>query len=237
MELMTNNKMTMSSLDISELLEVRHDSVKRTIERLAGNNVIQLPPLVERGYINGLGLENKATDYVFSGEQGKRDSIVVVAQLSPEFTALIVDRWQELEKQLSAPPVPQLPANYIEALEALVVSEKEKAQIAYERDEAIKTKALIGSKREATAMGKAGVLAKEVKKLKEQLDQSSQFSSIKRMEIMHSGKSFDWRKLKKASIQLGLPINEIADQNYGSVKTYHAEAWAMVYQLDIAEGL
>lgn len=31
------------------------------------------------------------------GEQGKRDSIVVVAQLCPEFTARLVDRWQELE--------------------------------------------------------------------------------------------------------------------------------------------
>lgn len=41
-----------------------------------------------------------AVEYVFSGEQGKRDSIIVVAQLSPEFTARLVDRWQELE----APP-------------------------------------------------------------------------------------------------------------------------------------
>lgn len=234
MELMTNNKMTMTSFEVSELLGSRHDSVKRAIERLVEKGSISQPPLVD-GVKKANGIIEKG--FLFSGEKGKRDTYVLVAQLSPEFTALIVDRWQELEKQLSAPPVPQLPANYIEALEALVVSEKEKAQIAYERDEAIKTKALIGSKREATAMGKAGVLAKEVKKLKEQLDQSSQFSSIKRMEIMHSGKSFDWRKLKKASIQLGLPINEIADQNYGSVKTYHAEAWAMVYQLDIAEGL
>ncbi|HHE3016903.1 TPA: phage antirepressor KilAC domain-containing protein, partial [Escherichia coli] len=31
-------------------------------------------------------------------EQGKRDSIVVVAQLSPEFTARLVDRWRELEE-------------------------------------------------------------------------------------------------------------------------------------------
>lgn len=30
----------------------------------------------------------------------KRDTLVVVAQLSPEFTARLVDRWQELE----APP-------------------------------------------------------------------------------------------------------------------------------------
>ena len=37
--------------------------------------------------------------YLFQGAQAKRDSLVVVAQLSPEFTADIVDRWIYLEKQ------------------------------------------------------------------------------------------------------------------------------------------
>ncbi|MGB3418746.1 MAG: Rha family transcriptional regulator [Mesorhizobium sp.] len=80
---------TMSSREIAELLEVRHDSVKRTIERLADRGVIDLPPMVE--YLDNLG--RKAGEYRI----GKRDSYVIVAQLSPEFTARLVDRWQELE--------------------------------------------------------------------------------------------------------------------------------------------
>lgn len=44
-----------------------------------------------------------STFYVFTGEQGKRDSIIVVAQLCPEFTARLVDRWQELEAQVAQP--------------------------------------------------------------------------------------------------------------------------------------
>ncbi|MDP1165211.1 phage regulatory protein/antirepressor Ant, partial [Klebsiella pneumoniae] len=47
-----------------------------------------------------------STFYVFSGEQGKRDSIIVVAQLCPEFTARLVDRWQELEAQIAKPADP-----------------------------------------------------------------------------------------------------------------------------------
>lgn len=94
---------TMSSLDISILVESRHSDTKRSIERLAKSGVIQLPPMakVENKQSNS---PNKFIDcYVFEGERGKRDSIIVVAQLSPSFTARLVDRWQELEKALSRP--------------------------------------------------------------------------------------------------------------------------------------
>lgn len=86
---------TMTSEEIAELVGSRHDSVKRTIERLVEGGVITSPPLVEKPTAG-----RPATHYVFSGETGKRDSIVVVAQLSPAFTARLVDRWQELEQRL-----------------------------------------------------------------------------------------------------------------------------------------
>lgn len=95
----TGNTLTMSSREIAEMVKKRHDSVKRTIENLAGKGVIQLPQPVE--VKNHLG--QTVAEYVFSGEQGKRDSIIVVAQLSPEFTARLVDRWQELEEQAARP--------------------------------------------------------------------------------------------------------------------------------------
>lgn len=82
---------TMSSREIANLVESRHDSVRRTVERLAEKQVIQLPPLVE--VTNHLG--QTVCEYRIC----KRDSYVVVAQLSPEFTARLVDRWQELEAQ------------------------------------------------------------------------------------------------------------------------------------------
>lgn len=89
---------TMNSIDIAALVGSRHDSVKRTIERLADAGTITLPPTVEKPTAG-----RPTTVYVFEGEKGKRDSIIVVAQLSPEFTARLVDRWQELEAQISKP--------------------------------------------------------------------------------------------------------------------------------------
>jgi phage regulator Rha-like protein len=88
---------TMSSREIAELVSLRHDNVRRTIEVLADRGVIGLPQIEENppGPAGG----RPGITYVFSGEQGKRDSYVVVAQLSPEFTGRLVDRWQELERE------------------------------------------------------------------------------------------------------------------------------------------
>lgn len=91
---------TMTHKEIADLTGSRIDSVKRTIERLAENGIIRLPPLVDFEEINNLGLSVKRECYRFDGEQGKRDSIVVVAQLSPEFTAQLVDHWRELEAEI-----------------------------------------------------------------------------------------------------------------------------------------
>lgn len=89
--------LTMSSQEIARLVESRHDNVKRTIERLADRGVIQLPPLEE--------VKNHLGQSVEEYRVGKRDSYVIVAQLSPEFTARLVDRWQELEEQVTSSPI------------------------------------------------------------------------------------------------------------------------------------
>lgn len=118
-----HTEVTMSSQQIAELVDSRHDSVRRTIERLAGAGVIQLPPLVE--VKNHLG--QQVQTYLFSGVTGKRDSIVVVAQLSPTFTARLVDRWQELEAQLAKPVIP---TSFAEALRLAADQQEQIQQLA-----------------------------------------------------------------------------------------------------------
>lgn len=96
--------LTMSSREIADLVESRHDSVKRTIERLQDKGLIQLTPMVE--------VKNHLGQIVTEYQLIKRDTYVVVAQLSPEFTARLVDRWQELENK----QMPQIPQTLSEAL-------------------------------------------------------------------------------------------------------------------------
>lgn len=96
-----SNIQSMTSQQIGDIVSARHDSVKRTIERLVDQNVIALPPMVDMQEIKGNSRTYNTQTYVFTGEQGKLDSITVVAQLCPHFTAMIVKRWQELERVVS----------------------------------------------------------------------------------------------------------------------------------------
>lgn len=91
-QLLTVDKIqTMTSREIADLVEKRHDNVMRTVENLVTAHVIT-PPQFEEVLNDGPGPK-----MVGQYRIGKRDSYVLVAQLSPEFTARLVDRWQELE--------------------------------------------------------------------------------------------------------------------------------------------
>lgn len=81
---------TMTSREIADLVESRHADVCRTIERLMKDCAISgYAPTAYTHPQNG----QTYTEYHI----GQRDSYVIVAQLSPQFTARLVDRWQELE--------------------------------------------------------------------------------------------------------------------------------------------
>lgn len=111
---------TMSSLEISRLVESRHDKVKQSIERLAERGVITLPPMGEVPN-DGPGPKSIAVYQL-----GKRDSLVVVAQLSPEFTARVVDRWQELEAKAAAPALDPARLSRLQLIELAMQAEQER---------------------------------------------------------------------------------------------------------------
>ncbi len=98
-ELINSNAIKMTSIEIAELVGSQHGNVRISIERLAKRGVIQLPSMQKVENKQTISPNKFTSVYIFEGEQGKRDSIIVVAQLSPEFTARLVDRWRELEGQ------------------------------------------------------------------------------------------------------------------------------------------
>lgn len=88
-------ELTMSSRDIAQVVESRHDKVKQSIERLSDRGLVSFTPVGEKAGTGRPGVVYHVN---------KRDSYVIVAQLSPEFTARLVDRWQELESQETSVP-------------------------------------------------------------------------------------------------------------------------------------
>lgn len=104
---------TMSSREIAELVGSRHSDVMRTIDRLLDKRVISgCTPSAYTQEQNG----QPYRQYLVC----KRDSFVVVAQLCPEFTAALVDRWQELEAQVAKP----VELSRMEILQLAMESEK-----------------------------------------------------------------------------------------------------------------
>ena len=118
LSLIANTEMTMGTREIAELLGKQHSNIKISAQRLAASGVIGTLATQEFPH-NG----NIYEEYRLN----KRDSLILVAQNCPEFTAQIVDRWQELESQQR----PQIPQTYAAALLeagrlALEVEEKTK---------------------------------------------------------------------------------------------------------------
>ncbi|USW94982.1 Rha family transcriptional regulator [Pseudomonas proteolytica] len=126
-KLQGGDAVTMSSQEIAELVGKRHDNVKRTIETLVERKTIQLPQIEE--------VKNHLGQTVEQYQVCKRDSFVVVAQLSPEFTAALVDRWQALEEQAARPmtqaEITAANANHLVAVER----QQREQQVALERIE------------------------------------------------------------------------------------------------------
>ena len=127
-----------------------------------------------------------------------------------------------------------IPRSYPEALR-LYVDEVERRELAEkETQKAIREKSWIGSRREATAMNTASQKSREVEKLKRELDKSKEFASIKAAEIRLKSK-FNWKPLRNYCTSHELEMPKIFDVNYGSVRTYPAEAWQAIYGVDLKE--
>lgn len=215
---------TMSSREIAELVEARHNDVVATIERLFAKDLLRSSRKTRRESTGGRPIE------VY--DLTERDTHLVVAGYSDEHRARVIDRWQELESGIGVPVPQSLP----EALRlAADLAEKAEA-LQYERDEAIRTKAQIGSRREATAMATAAKKAREVEQLRSELGRNQHHATIIAVEQV-SGTKFErnaYVPLRRWCKQRGVKPVEVMDERYGMVKAWPAGAWMDCHGVDLA---
>ena len=113
---------------------------------------------------------------------------------------------------------------------AVLVAQETIRRIEAERDDAIRTKAEIGSRREATAMATASAAVRKAAALENELGRGRDYKSVKGIPLFldifadtPASYSVAGRKLSDMSRRMDYEIREIEDSRFGSVKAYHVD--------------
>lgn len=133
------------------------------------------------------------------------------------------------------------PDTAIRLLTQLKIMRLQNKQLEMERDEAIRTKALIGSRREATAMNTASQKSKECEKLREQIGDSKTYKAVTAITWLPDYFNMSNRglygslaaNLKK--IEAGMTSEfkhiDIPDSRFGKVKAYHVDVIERLHEM------
>lgn len=222
----TVNTVTMTSLELVDYINSERSEGDAT---LAHADFLKKVPLVLGG---GHGNFSDTYRHPQNGQTypsyrfPKREACLMAMSYSYDLQAKVFDRMTELEQRSS--PVIAMPnfSNPAEAARAWALE--------YEaRQTAERTKAEIGTRREATAMNTASQAVKKATALERELDKAKDYASVKRMEMLYHGTSFNWRLLKSTAAEMGVPAIDVFDANYGTVKAYHASVWMEAYAVSI----
>jgi hypothetical protein len=218
----TTDEVVITLKEITDILKVEHNKAMKKVDALTKEPSFGTVAKISTVYNNkGQTIETYTLN--------KKQAIAVGAKLNNSLLMQLIDKLEELEAEKKS----KLPTTYKEALLHLIALEEEKEQLALENKHLEQTKAEIGHRREATAMNTASQKSKENEKLKQQLDESKKYSTIRKQEKIHSCK-FKWNPLKKYCMENGLTIKDVPDDLYEFVKSYPAEAWQEVYNINIS---
>ena len=232
----THSQKEMSSLDLLEIIN--------TARIEAGESEVRRNQFTER-CIDELDGDHYKT-FVVNNQNGTTSEALMLTQdqcmligmrESKAVRRNVLAKLKAIEAKSERPAAPaQTSLSVMEILQIAMTAEQGRLKAIEERDQAIETKALIGSKREATAMLTASQAVKRANKLEIELDRAMQYASVKRMEMLYHGQQFSWRHLKSVSAEMGIPAIDIFDANYGTVKAYHQEVWHEAYAISITTG-
>lgn len=182
-------------------------------------------------YLNGTGSQVERTIYVFP----KREACLMAMSYSYDLQAKVYDRMTALEENVQGTGPAPAALTRMQILEIAMESEKARIVAESQRDEAVRTKALIGSKREATAMATASAKSREVEKLKEELGRNHEFATVTAVEKATKRKlpNNAYVDLRREAAANGIAAPEVPDQRYGTVRAWPAIAWKKVFDIEL----
>lgn len=204
-----NNTNTITTLEIAEMMELPHYEILKKLEGTTNPDgsvrQVGIIPTLGKGKI-------PVTDYfiksTYTTSQNKEMPCYKVTKLGCDFLANKFNG----EKGII------FTARYVKRFD-----EMERGQIPQDFPSALRAYADEVERRQ--------IAEQEKEKLQQELDYSKDWYSIKRVAAMNGvdWKTFNWRKLKEKSIELGYGVKKIFDANYGEVNTYHRNVWEAAY--------
>lgn len=204
-----NNANTITTVEIAEMMEVEHKEILKKLEgtRKPDGSVKQIGiiPVLTRG---NFPLSDYFALSTYKDSSGKENKCYNVTRLGCDFLA----------NKFTGEKGILFTAKYVKRF-----NEMERGQVPKDFPSALRAYADEVERRQ--------IAEQENERLQQELDYSKDWYSIKRVAAMNGvdWKTFNWRKLKEKSIELGYGVKKIFDANYGEVNTYHRDAWEAAY--------
>lgn len=204
-----NNTNTITTLEIAEMMELEHWQILRKLEGTKNQDgSTKQVGIIQILTNNKIVVSDYFIPSTYKDASGKENKCYKVTKMGCDFLAnkfngekgiIFTARYVKRFDEMERGQIPQ---DFPSALRAYA-DEVERRQIAEQENE----------------------------KLQQELDYSKDWYSIKRVAAMNGvdWKTFNWRKLKEKSIELGYGVKKIFDANYGEVNTYHRDAWEAAY--------
>lgn len=223
----TGGPLTMSSREIADLTGKSHDNVLRDIRKM----LAELKEDVLKFEATYFDKQNRQqTEYHLDREL----TDTLLTGYSAVARRTVIARWHKLEADTVNPRPPEQ-LTRMDILRIAMESEEARIKAEAERDEAVRTKAQIGSKREATAMATASAAKREVAQLRDQLGFNTRHATVLAVDDI-TGKDYDWVPLRRWCKANEVTPETVPDKRYPrGVKAWPAAAWLEVYGVDLVE--
>lgn len=204
-----NNTNTITTVEVAEMMELEHWQILRKLEGTKNQDgSTKQVGIIQILTNNKIVVSDYFIPSTYKDASGKENKCYKVTKMGCDFLAnkfngekgiIFTARYVKRFNEMERG---QVPKDFPSALRAYA-DEVERRQIAEQENE----------------------------KLQQELDYSKDWYSIKRVAAMNGvdWKTFNWRKLKEKSIELGYGVKKIFDANYGEVNTYHRDVWEAAY--------
>lgn len=204
-----NNTNTITTVEVAEMMELEHWQILRKLEGTKNQDgSTKQVGIIQILTNNKIVVSDYFIPSTYKDASGKENKCYKVTKMGCDFLAnkfngekgiIFTARYVKRFDEMERG---QVPKDFPSALRAYA-DEVERRQIAEQENE----------------------------KLQQELDYSKDWYSIKRVAAMNGvdWKTFNWRKLKEKSIELGYGVKKIFDANYGEVNTYHRNVWEAAY--------